>query len=377
MIVIDSKWIKSNIKMFSKRKVAVVVGAGISVSSGIPDFRSKSGIFSDIKKDLGISGSDLFTYSMSMSKEMRKNYLKYMSKLKGMVDRAVPSPTHEFLSLYSDASRKFRMYTQNIDGLEEKAGLVASKDKSAKLVYLHGNMKKLSCLYCGYKIEFGDSERGAYGKGEEIICPNCIKRNEKRGKDARKRPVGVFHTTIIHYNQSHPDSSFISRTAQNDSDCDLFIVMGTSLKVFGVKKLVKYFCRLNTTRGRRILVNLDKPSKEFRELFDFFWNGDCDEFCKALGEELGLKSMTDGVRRLSITKKEDCSQPLNVPERNVATESDVKVEGKMIEKEVRKHINLLIKSSRKKGGNSEASEASSGKEPMLHQVDCEKNVISK
>ncbi|AFN82656.1 SIR2-like protein involved in telomeric silencing [Encephalitozoon romaleae SJ-2008] len=349
MMVIDSKWIRSNIKMFSRRKVAIVVGAGISVSSGIPDFRSRSGIFNDIKKNLGISGSDLFTYSTSMSKEMRKDYLKYMSKLKDMIDRAAPSPTHEFLSLYSDVSKKFRMYTQNIDGLEEKAGLVATKDRSATVVYLHGNMKKLGCLYCGYKVDFGDTERDTYGKGEEIVCSACIRRNEKRGKDTRKRPVGVFHTTIIHYNQSHPDSSFISKMTQYDCDCDLFIVMGTSLKVFGVKKLVKYFCRLNTTRGRRILVNLDKPSREFGDLFDFFWNGDCDEFCKALNEELGLKSMAERVRRLSITKKEDCQQS---PEKKTPVEGDVKIERKMIEKEVQKHIDLLIKSSKKKDSHS-------------------------
>lgn len=355
MMMIDSEWIRSNIRMFSRRRVVVVAGAGISVSSGIPDFRSKSGIFNDIKKELGINGSDLFTHNVAMAKETRKSYLKYMSKLKGMVDKAVPSPTHEFLFLYSDASRRFRMYTQNIDGLEEKAGMVPAKDKSTRLVYLHGNMRRLGCLYCGYKTEFGDAERDAYGKGEDIVCPSCVKRNEKRGRDTRRRPVGVFHTTIIHYNQSHPDSAFISKMAEQDGSCDLLIVMGTSLKVFGVCKLVKYFCKLESTRGKRVLVNLEKPPREFRELFDFFWNGDCDEFCSVLKDGMGLKSMADGVRRLSITKRED-THP-----KEVKQDKDPKPAKHMgVEKEVQKQIDSLIRSSGKKDGRGPSSKKSVG-----------------
>ncbi|CAD26192.2 SIR2-LIKE PROTEIN INVOLVED IN TELOMERIC SILENCING [Encephalitozoon cuniculi GB-M1] len=354
MIAVDSEWIRSNIKMFAKRRVVVITGAGISVSSGIPDFRSKSGLFNDIKKDLGVSGNDLFTYSLSMSKELRKGYLRYISKLKNMVDKAQPSATHEFLSLYSDISRRFRIYTQNIDGLEEKAGLAATKDRSTRLVYLHGNMKSLGCLYCGYKIEFGDAERDAYGRGEEIVCAGCVRRNEKRGRDVRKRPVGVFHTTIIHYNQSHPDSSFISKMAEHDNTCDLFIVMGTSLKVFGVRRLVKYFCRLNSTRGRRILVNLDRPSKEFGELFDFFWNGDCDEFCRVLKDGLGLRSVADSVRRLSITKKEDSDKAQVHTKEKPVSRNSAKTKRKVIEKEVQERIDLLMELS-KKGDNSKAA----------------------
>lgn len=169
MITVDLHWIKNNIGLFKKKKVVIVIGAGMSVASGIPEFRSKSGIFDDIKRALKINGSDLFTYRFSVDKESRKAYSKYMSKLKGMMDSAEPSLTHKFLKLYSDACGEFRIYTQNIDGLEEKAGFEAKGDKSTRLVYLHGNMKELGCLYCGYRIQFTEKERIEYEKGMQWL----------------------------------------------------------------------------------------------------------------------------------------------------------------------------------------------------------------
>ncbi|KAH9411811.1 sirtuin-like protein [Ordospora pajunii] len=321
MITIDAAWIRSNIKAFAQKRVVVLTGAGISVSCGIPDFRSQTGIFNDIKKTLGISGRNLFTYGISVAKETRSIYIKYMSKLKSMVDLAAPSLTHRFLLSYSQISNGFRLYTQNIDGLEEKAGMVPRNDKSTQLVYLHGSMKELACLYCGARVNFGEAERKEYEAGNEITCTCCILRNEKRGIEhtagLRKRPVGVMHTTIIHYDQQHPESAFISRMAQSDGCCNLFVVMGTSLRVLGVKRLVRYFCRLESTHGRRILVNLEKPPKEFAELFDFFWNGDCDEFCRIVGECLGINAMANDVQRLSIAYCDginDCNRQKHIDE---------------------------------------------------------------
>lgn len=48
-------------------------------------------------------------------------------------------------------------------------------------------------------------------------CNGCLKRNLKR--DRREGAVGMFHTTIIHYKQAHPDSSFISKMVKLDSSC--------------------------------------------------------------------------------------------------------------------------------------------------------------
>lgn len=373
MLAIDAGWIRANAELFRKKRVVVVNGAGISVSCGIPDFRSQSGIFNEIKETLKISGSDMFTYRFSVDRKSRKTYLRYMSRLKSMVENAEPSFTHEFLNMYADASRSFRMYTQNIDGLEEKAGLVPLKSSSTRLVYLHGNMKELGCLYCGHRTAFAEAERLAYERGEEIVCEECLRRNEKR-RERRQSPVGVYHTTIVHYQQSHPEGAFISRMAELDRGCDLLIVMGTSLKVFGVTKLVKYFCRLDGVRGKRILVNLEGPSKEFGDLFDFFWKGDCDEFCRGVGGVVGLDPVIRSLRRLSISRREESAgcdfavrdtvvrrarkmpkekkfeklfpagMPTNTPKKEVAFVD----ENTGVEKEVQEYIDLLIRSSKKK-----------------------------
>jgi NAD+-dependent protein deacetylase SIR2 len=315
MLVVDKAWVKNNIGMFRQRKAVIITGAGISVASGIPDFRSKTGIFNDIKEVLKINGTDLFTYKFSVDKETRKTYLGYISKLKLLVEEAEPSYTHRFLKRYSEACKRLRIYTQNVDGLEERAGLECTSGRETSLVYLHGNMRKLICLYCGHKIAFTEEERRSFERGEEIVCSNCLKRNEKRREGQRQLPVGMFHTTIIHYHQIHPDSALISRMMDADGSCDLLIVMGTSLRIHGVKKLARHFCRLNGVFGRRIYVNLEAPTREFAELFDFMWKDKCDEFCEVLGEELGLGSVTESVQRLSIASAEESKGPeKNEPE---------------------------------------------------------------
>lgn len=358
MITVDSNWIKRNIGLFKGKRVVIVNGAGISVASGIPDFRSKSGIFDEIRRTLKVNGNDLFTYRYSVDKENRKSYLRYMSKLKSMVETSEPSLTHRFLKVYSEVCGGFRIYTQNIDGLEEKAGFRVEKSKHTKLVYLHGNMKELGCLYCGYRIPFTEKERAMYEKEEEITCDSCMKRNKRR--DGRERPVGVFHTTIIHYHQSHPDSSFISKMAELDSSCNLFIVIGTSLKVFGVEKLVKYFCRLDNTKGRRIFVNLEKPNRGFSDLFDFFWQGDCDDFCRNVGDGLGLHEITENMSMETDKKDlEDLCEDLSTIQISPMKKDDGK-QGKKIEQSDEKDVNVnrtkkAVKSKNRKKRNKQSS----------------------
>ncbi|EJW02543.1 hypothetical protein EDEG_03055 [Edhazardia aedis USNM 41457] len=62
---IDKDFIQNNITIFRRKHVIFVVGAGISVNSGIPDFRSKNGIFAEIRKNLNVKGQDLFSFHFS------------------------------------------------------------------------------------------------------------------------------------------------------------------------------------------------------------------------------------------------------------------------------------------------------------------------
>jgi len=184
---------------------------------------------------------------------------------------SMPNATHEFLANYP----KSRTYTQNKDGLEERAGMKFNKTDTTKGVYLHGNLTHLICQYCGYKEEFTEEEivkLENISGSTEIECKACLERREHCIKnDIRKKPIGVMHPGIIHYQQMHSDGAFIGK-------------MGTSLSVDGVKKMVKMFARCENTYGKRILVNLTPPKKEWNDFFDYFYEGDCKDFIKELNK---------------------------------------------------------------------------------------------
>ncbi|KAI5180829.1 hypothetical protein PAEPH01_2763, partial [Pancytospora epiphaga] len=146
MKTIDDEFIRKNRHIFRHKKCVFIVGAGISVASGIPDFRSPNGIFSLLRQQLRIDGRQLFSYNFGIREGTREIYLKYIADLKKLCDSSQPNAVHQFLAAYPSS----RVYTQNIDGLEERAGMIFNKSDKTHGVYLHGNLKILQCRYCGY-----------------------------------------------------------------------------------------------------------------------------------------------------------------------------------------------------------------------------------
>ncbi|KAJ3106963.1 Coiled-coil domain-containing protein 40 [Phlyctochytrium planicorne] len=106
----------------AKRCVAIT-GAGISVSAGIPDFRSESGLYNLIKDrypDTILKGKDLFDASLFRDAVSTKLFFEFMASLKVMADGAQSTPTHEFLRSLQSNGKLVRWYTQNIDCLEHE-----------------------------------------------------------------------------------------------------------------------------------------------------------------------------------------------------------------------------------------------------------------
>jgi NAD-dependent SIR2 family protein deacetylase len=106
-----------------KKNIMVLVGAGISVSCGIPDFRSSQGLYNtlrceEIDKDLA-AAEDLF--HLDFFEENPAPFYKF-AVLNNLFAPRKPSTSHFFLKLLEEQSKLLRVYTQNIDGLEEFAG---------------------------------------------------------------------------------------------------------------------------------------------------------------------------------------------------------------------------------------------------------------
>lgn len=290
MIYISKDWIQSKAQSFINKKVVIITGAGISVSSGIPDFRSKTGIFKDIRKKYKIKGEDLFSYKFGLDHCTRNVYLDYIYGLKTLIDSCKPSLTHDFFNWFTQFSN-LRVYTQNIDGLEEVAGL-----KEENLVYLHGNLKYLKCLYCGSNEDFDDPILIK----KSLQCKKCAKSPNERLKKIPR----YLHTNIIHYHQDHPDSDFISSCIKEDSSCDVVIVVGTSLNVFGVQNMVKYFSKICDLR---IFVNLEDCKSNYKKYFTHSYKGTSDEFFVSLKKEIEEYDLDVSLQDISIHEENESS----------------------------------------------------------------------
>ncbi len=190
------------------KRIVVVTGAGISCSSGIPvspfppshtsaladditqDFRSSDGLYALAKEQYptGVAkGSDLFDAALFRNAASTAAFFTFISCLKKTVDAAAPTPTHLFLSRLHEKGRLLRLYTQNIDGLEERAGLAAAnptnggsarKDASAVTVQLHGDIHRLRCVLCSTDVAFTAEHIELYSAGQAPPCPNCTQRCE-------------------------------------------------------------------------------------------------------------------------------------------------------------------------------------------------------
>ncbi|KAG8905406.1 hypothetical protein FRC01_008372 [Tulasnella sp. 417] len=107
------------------RRVVVVCGAGISVGAGIPDFRSPDGIFQTLKRENPnlSSGKDLFNASVFKSAATTSQFNTMIGNLAQQASISEPTPFHRLLKSLDERGKLIRVYTQNIDCLEENAGL--------------------------------------------------------------------------------------------------------------------------------------------------------------------------------------------------------------------------------------------------------------
>ena len=84
--------------------------------------------------DVVLKGRDLFDASLFRDTTSTAVFYTFISQLKQSIDKASPSPTHHFIKALNEKKKLLRSYTQNIDGLEERAGLLSSSSDSAKAV---------------------------------------------------------------------------------------------------------------------------------------------------------------------------------------------------------------------------------------------------
>jgi NAD-dependent SIR2 family protein deacetylase len=209
----EEEFLFQEIKRGKYKKITFMVGSGISVASGIPDFRSKEGIFERLREKC--KGSEEELIIESPEKFFYDNVMEFLN-----MENIFPNENHQFMKKIHDMGYLTKIYTQNIDSLESKCGI-----PKEKISQVHGNLDQFYCIKCQDTYSLSQIS-------DSIWCKNCM---EISGKKKLIRPNIVFYGENINMFQMET-SDF--------RDCDLLFIMGTSLKVYPfasfVDKVGKY-----------------------------------------------------------------------------------------------------------------------------------------
>ncbi|KAK9591403.1 hypothetical protein V6Z98_002446 [Aspergillus fumigatus] len=276
------------------RKIVVIAGAGISTSAGIPDFRSTDGLFKSLQKkhNLKASGKLLFDAAVYQDESLTASFQDMVRSLSEEAAKTCPTAFHHMLARLAQENRLTRLYTQNIDGIETSMPPLATqiplnvKAPWPRTIQLHGSLDKMVCQKCRHLLDF---DREMFNRPDAPECPECSKNNQFRIETGqRSHGIGKMRPRIVLYNEHNPDEEAITSVMNADirSRPDALIVVGTSLKIPGVRRLVKSLCSVIRTRrnGVTMWINNEPPAgKEFEDCWDLMVKGDCDEVARLAG----------------------------------------------------------------------------------------------
>ena len=213
------------------RNMVIFTGAGISVPSGIPDFRSANGLYNQ-KSATNIPPEVIVSHSFFVN-HTADFYDFYKEKM--CYPKAKPNEAHKYFADLEKQNKSVVVVTQNIDNLHQEAG--------SKHVYeLHGSVHRNYCEKCNafYDLNY------VLASENIPICPKC---------------GGVIKPDVVLYEEPL-DSNVINGAIYAITTADTMIIVGTSLMVYPANSFVRYF------RGSHlVLINKDiTPYDSYAEL---------------------------------------------------------------------------------------------------------------
>ncbi|KAI9763954.1 MAG: hypothetical protein M1840_008988 [Geoglossum simile] len=313
-----------------KRKIVVIAGAGISVSAGIPDFRSSNGLFTTLRSEhkLKASGKHLFDASVYKSGSSTSSFHDMVRSLSQLINSTRPTAFHHLLATLARDGRLMRLYSQNVDGIDTSLPPLATKVPLStkgpwpRTIQLHGGLEKMVCQKCNHLSTF---QPALFEGPEPPSCGECEALDSVRTTIAGKRShgIGKLRPRIVLYNEYNPDAEAIGAVTKADlrSRPDAVIVVGTSLKVPGVRRIVREMCGVVRAKrdGVAIWINNDPEplGKEFENCWDLVVRGDCEEVARHadlrrwddddddddVKEFNGVKNDREGVKVVIRTQK--------------------------------------------------------------------------
>ena len=216
--------------------IVVFTGAGISVPSGIPDFRSADGIYNQ-KTSLNYRPEEIISHTFFME---HPDLFFDFYKEKMCYKNAKPNKAHQYFADLEKKGKNVTVITQNIDGLHQMAG-------SKRVYELHGSVHRNYCERCGrlFGLDYVLNYDGV------PFCDKC---------------KGIVKPDVVLY-EEQLDENTINLSISAIMTCDTLIIVGTSLTVYPAAGFIRYF------RGRNlVLINKDKTNMD--EMCDLAINED-------------------------------------------------------------------------------------------------------
>ena len=214
--------------LLEAKRAVVLTGAGISTESGIPDFRSPGSIW---RENPPTSYRDFLN-----SAEARQRYWQSRKNLSTQVQSARPNAAHLTLAELERRGIISGIITQNFDGLHQDAG-----NDPQYIVELHGTSREAACTLCGTRSSMIELQARIDSGEIDPQCPYC---------------KGYMKSATILFGQRIPEE-VLARAKEMVARCDLFMVVGSSLKVTPAATLPRL--ALNN-RVPLIIVNLQPTS---------------------------------------------------------------------------------------------------------------------
>lgn len=259
------------IKSKKYNRIAFLTGAGISVSAGIPDFRSPgTGLYSKLQNYNLPYPEAVFELGY-----FRKNPKAFYTLSNGFLTAEIkPTTSHFFQKMISDTGVLVQSFTQNIDSLELEAGL-----PNGKLCQAHGHMRSCHCINCHKEMDINKMMESI--KTETIYKCECN---------------GLVKPDIVFFGEKLPIDFFQKSILLKH--VDLAIVIGTSLVVFPFASLISMIPK----EAPIVLINRDESLQGENNYL--FMGGDLDENVEKLVKDLGMQEQYEKIKKEALAKLE-------------------------------------------------------------------------
>ncbi|KAI0925719.1 hypothetical protein AcV5_008379 [Taiwanofungus camphoratus] len=345
-----------------------------------------------------VCGTQRSLWACFLSEGTTSLFCQMIAQLYELSQDATPTAFHQVLRALDDRRKLLRVYTQNIDALEMKTGLTFGvpevdgkryKPRSTKgkpengpeeagpstrveplsnerlpsppaetprCIPLHGTLQSMHCQTCTHSFPLRNHLE-TLTAGRPPYCPECTALEETRqlvGK--RSRGVGKLRPSVVLYNEMHKDGEEVGDVVRRDligsskgkgrAGADLLLVVGTSLRVPGTKRIVREFSKAVHSRAstanssqnessatstlglatptpspRRspaddeeppittVYLNLDfpVPTREWEGVFDVWIRGDAQEFAQMLHDEMEREARAKEAASERKRKREEAA----------------------------------------------------------------------